>query len=52
MRLMPFWHYFPYWRIWKKSRYISSDMQTLISFTKKYYQMHSLIPSDKKTNGD
>ena len=34
--------------IWKKSRYISSDMQTLISFTKKYYQMHSLIPSDKK----
>ena len=38
--------------IWKKSRYISSDMQTLISFTKKYYQMHSLIPSDKKTNGD
>lgn len=37
--------------IWKKSRYISSDMQTLISFTKKYYQMHSLIPSDK-TNGD
>ena len=38
--------------IWKKSRYISSDMQTLISFTKKYYQMHSLIPSDKKTSGD
>ena len=37
--------------IWKKSRYISSDMQTLISFTKKYYQMHSLIPSDKKRTG-
>ncbi len=37
--------------IWKKSRYISSDMQTLISFTKKYYQMHSLIPSEKKQTG-
>ena len=30
-----------------QQRYADADL-----FYKKYYQMHSLIPSDKKTNGD
>lgn len=29
--------------IWKKGKYISNDMQKFLSFTKKYYQKHSLV---------
>ena len=29
--------------VWKKGKYISNDMQTLLNFTKNYYKKHPLI---------
>ena len=36
--------------VWKKGKYISNDMQTLLNFTKNYYKKHPLITEERFVN--